>query len=91
MSITIITNNQARDVLSWDNLTEKERAQLDYDCEEHTFMRYKGQVYDLTDMAQAPKASFPQWDGYAPDTYFSGVLVRFTDWSERVIVARYYS
>lgn len=49
--ITIITNNQPRNVLRSHDLTEKERAEFDYLDEEQiewaSFFRYNGQVYDL--------------------------------------------
>lgn len=48
----IITNNQQRDVLYWYDLTDAERAELDYIEEQEkqeSFQgfRYKGNIYDL--------------------------------------------
>jgi hypothetical protein len=61
--ITIITNNQARDVLRSYDLTEKERLEFDYiegindaDCFA-SFFRYKGQVYDLGEFVRLVERS----------------------------------
>ena len=40
--LTIKTNNQYRELLSWYDLTEKEKFEFDYDnAEESSFFRYK--------------------------------------------------
>lgn len=97
----ITTNNQARDVAYAWQLTDKERAEFDYhddidspDCCA-TFVRYKGQVYDLGEFsvivscdykgALHPMAlrdtenNFVGWDGYQSDSYFSGLVIRYAD------------
>lgn len=96
----IRTNNQPRRILYGCELTESERQEFDYiedidfaDC----FVRYKGRVYDLGEFARITKvvAPHPQregwenWDGYASDSFFSGVLVRYVD-SDSVVVATYF-
>lgn len=44
----IITNNQPRNLISWYDLTEKERADFDYiEDGEFNGFRYKGNIYDL--------------------------------------------
>jgi len=98
--ITIRTNNKARDVLSWHDLTDKERADFDYiDTEEQqleaSFVRYKGCVYDLGEFMTCrnmPEFSpITNWDGHFADSYFSGVLLRYVDNFERVIMATYFA
>lgn len=95
--LEIITNNHPRPVLRWNHLTEKERAEFDWlDTEdsqmESEFMRYKGAVYYLGDFMRVPDApEFKPWNGYAPDSYFSGVLVRYDPDGETVTAGRYYS
>jgi hypothetical protein len=104
MALQIITNRQPRDVLHWWELSATEQAEFEYiDTEnkqsEADFVRYRGEVYDLKEFERAPKgpASSPEgadlsaWDGIRSDTYFSGVLIRYCQDYERVIVGRYYN
>lgn len=92
--MNIKTNNVPRDVLyRWD-LTPKESKEFDYLADDDgSFFRYKGQVYDLGEfMRIAPHPQREGWegyDGYSSDSFFSGLLVRYVDDCERVIVALY--
>jgi hypothetical protein len=89
----IITNNVPRDLLCWHDLTPKEREDFDYIKEpeefDYRFFRYKGEVYDYYEFQRTPD-SLNWWDGVQSDSYFSGVLVKYTVDSDRVIVGRYY-
>jgi len=98
--LTIHTNNVPRDILyAWD-LTDKERefweVPEDSDWE---FVRYKGKVTPLDDFVTTVPGpwnhgipeEFQAWDGYASDSFFSGVLVRYVDDYERVVVGWYCS
>jgi len=98
----IVCNNVPRYVIYGDELSAKERADFDFIDDEsisaHAFFRYKGQAYSLADFMRidaniAPHPQRPGWeyfDGYASDSFFSGVLVKYID-SDRVLVATYYS
>lgn len=111
--LTIHTNNVPRDVIHAWELTPEERAEFDYLSWEaiergedsREFVRYKGQLLDLGDfVATAPgpwnyglPEAFGRWDGYASDTYFSALLIRYArdecgrpDW-ERVVIGWYCS
>lgn len=99
--LKIITNHRPRELLRWYDLTDKERAEFDYidteqRQEEAEFVRYRGATYDLHDMerglgmAKMPP-QFSGWDNYASDSFFSGILIRWVDQGERVIMARYFS
>jgi hypothetical protein len=100
--LTIVTNNVPRDVLyAWD-LTLGERAEFDYldfaaierGEDSASFFRYKGDVYDLGEFMRwdgVPYSPLAVWDGYQSDTFFSGLLVRYCEDFEQVVVARYYS
>ena len=100
--LKIITNNVPRDLMdAWD-LTEAERAEFDYlnwpaidrGEDSGTFFRYRGDLYDLGEfMRTGGSAGDPlaDWDGYAGDSFFSGVLVRFVEDCERVVVGLYLS
>ena len=95
MTLTIKTNNVPRDLLNWDDLTEEEKKQFDYYKGEDKyfalFFRYKENAYDSGEFSPAENFGlFRKWDGYESDTYFSGVVIRFVEDNERVIVGRYY-
>lgn len=104
-TMTIKTNNVPRNVLQWFDLTVAERGSGDFDYLDTvdaqasaSFFRYRGTVYDLSEFMYIDKtvAPHPQrqgwedWDGYHSDSFFSGLLVRYVEDCERVIVATYY-
>jgi hypothetical protein len=101
--LTIITNHHPRDVIEAYELDRAEREDFDYidwngvdeGTASATFMRYKGELHDLGEFqAVFPRPGDPvfegKWDGIQTDSFFSGVLVRYVENFERVIVARYY-
>lgn len=108
MKVKIHTNNRPRPVIQAWELDARERAEFDYlDWEKidtgedsREFVRYKGQLYDLSEFMRVPGGFGPemsQWDEYASDSYFSGILIRYPrgergepSWEE-VIVGRYCS
>jgi len=95
----IITNHVPRFTVDGIDLTPKERKEFDYYSDEEiafkNFVRYKGQVIDLSEVLYIRSGfspdEFRNWEGYAPDSYFSGILVRYCQDHERVIMGRYYS
>lgn len=105
MAVVITTNSHPRDVIEAWELSESERAQFDYlDWEAiergdglAAFFRYRGDLYSLGEFLTTSRDfggprfdEFRAWDGYMPDTYWSGMLVRYAEDFERVIVARFY-
>lgn len=105
-SITVITNNVPRDIIDACQLTDDERNEftyLDWHKIENgeagaSFVRYKGQLYDLadTEALELNPAVYPShralegWHGIVRDSFYSGVLFKFTDDNEQVICGRYY-
>lgn len=109
MVAQIKTNNVPRQVLYGYELTEKEAAEFDYieadDFYAHSFIRYKGQVYDLSEFVRIEKQGkrtnpftvtvedgdpLLKWDGILTDSYFSGIVVKYADeCCESVIVGLY--
>lgn len=97
----IITNNKPRHIIYGFELSDKEKEQFDYldNIDECSFFRYKGEIYNLGEFMRIDKviAPHPQrpgwenWQGYSSDSYFSGVLVRYTSDNESVIVGCYFS
>jgi hypothetical protein len=52
---------------------------------------YKGPVAIMVALHDT-NSNFKGWQGYASDSYFSGILIKYTDnYCESVIVGRYYS
>ena len=98
-TITIRTNNIPRDIVHGFELTEKQRAEFDYmdDVDNGQFFVYKGQIYDLGEFMRIDANREPcisplsGWDGYSSDSFFSGVVVKYVDNFERVIVGQYFS
>lgn len=97
MAVTIKTDRKPRDLLYWHDLTAKEQAEFDWldteeQREEAQFFRYRGWTY-CTDqfMRIENNTDLKDWHGYHGDSYFSGVVVRFTDDGGRVIAGTYYS
>lgn len=102
-AITIRTNNQPRDILTAHELTEAERGEFDYHdwlsiqagTDSASFFRYHGTTYDLGEFSTTSglPADNPLrgWDGYVSDSFFSGVVVRFVDDCERIIVGTFFA
>lgn len=97
MSVQIITNNQPRDLFPVADLPPEEVQShgLDYidgeDAHSPRLFRYRGNVYDTGEFTRAPASLAKDWDGAHGESYFSGVLVRFVDNYERVVVGSWFS
>lgn len=98
-NLTIRTNNKPRLIIDDYQLTEKERLDFDYpdwqaiDRGEDfaCFFRYKGQMYDLGEFTRvAADSPLSGWEGGSADSFFSGVVVRYTEDGEHVIVGQYF-
>jgi len=74
------------------------RSQFDYyndeEFEQAEFVNYKGHWYDMAEFMRVNE-NFPppmnDWDGYSSDSYFSGVVVKFSDDYESVKMGTYIS
>lgn len=105
--VEIKTNYQPKQVFIWEQLTEKEKKEFDFDgAESMMYFRYKGNIYCLDEFMRLDNENlFPDyWHGYQSETFFSGVLVHLIDEhdadrlslppggsSDFVIVGHYYS
>jgi len=99
--LTVITNNVPRDLIYGNELTPSERSKFDYvdDIDAHDFIRYRGEVYDPSEFELTPQNEparqelndLSAWSGYQSDSYFSGVVIRYTADFEQVVVGRYFS
>lgn len=102
--MNIITNNIPRPLRCVLDLPAKAQKEFDYIEGDERFdfrlVQYKGAWYDVYDTMRCPGAETPAeqrhafkgWDSYISETFFSGVLFRFTDpASDEVIVGRYFA
>jgi hypothetical protein len=100
--IRVITNNVPRDIVDAYELTLAERVEFDYldwdsidqGSDSATFLRYRGVTYDLGEFQTThglpvfnPLAR--DWDGYHSDSFFSGIVVRYVNDFEQVIVGTF--
>ena len=94
----IITNNQSRPLIYGYELSDKEKREFDYidDIDSAQFFRYKGWVYDLNEFQRVSDTmenchGFNGWHGFQSDSFFSGIVVKYTDDYESVIVGMFYA
>ncbi|MDD3494131.1 MAG: hypothetical protein PHZ19_11615 [Candidatus Thermoplasmatota archaeon] len=97
--LRITTNGHPRPILYGWELTDEEKEEFDHldddELDEHDFVRYKGQVYDLGEFERIPVHRdgplFPgNWSGYHPDSFFSGILVRYLEDDDDNVVMGWY-
>lgn len=94
----IKTDRKWKNVIYGYELPRKWRSEFDWlpddEYEMGAFVKYKGNVYHNSEFirieACAPK-EFRNWDGYISDTFFSGVVIRFSDDGEKYQIGYYYS
>lgn len=90
--LTIKTNGHYRPLMCWEELTEKEREWHDWEgADEDSFFRYKGHAYHMGEFMRVGGEVFPSWDGAHSESYFSGVLVKYSNCGDAVKVGTYYS
>lgn len=86
----IVTNNQWRNLVYGYELSPKERKEFDYIPEEefdsHDFVRYRGWTYDINEFE---RSNVKGWDGQHADSFYSAVLIRFSDDLEQAIMGLY--
>lgn len=93
--VTVKTNYQARDVVRWYELTAKERKEFDYldtaeKQDDASFFRYKGSVYCMDQFTHIGQLhALSDWQGVHSDSYFSGIVMRYTNDFDSVVVGTY--
>ena len=98
MALEIRTNHHWKDLVSFYDLPTKAQKDFDYIEEEERWstrlFSYRGSWYDVNEFMrvwdQFPN-EFKAWHGYQSDSFFSGVLVRYSEDFEQVQVATYMS
>ena len=101
MAIRIRSNYNERQFIYGYELTEKELEEFDYipdaQLSYHSFIKYKGQVYDPSEFmavdmtSQCLPEGFEHWHGYQSDTFFSGLLIRYCGYNDYYQIASYSS
>jgi hypothetical protein len=83
--MNIRTNNHARPLLGFYDLSEKERTEVGsaYDIVGAQFVRYREWVYAMDDFVGTTAPEFEGWHGVYPESYFSGVY-----WCDYLMMAR---
>jgi len=97
----ITTNNVPRNLVCFHDLPDTAQSDFDYvsgdDLYSPRFFSYRGAWYDTNEFMRFDYANafsgpqFAKWDGYQSETFFSGIVVRYVDDFERVIVGLYFS
>jgi len=89
----ITTNNQFRPILYWHELTEAEQKEYKdayEDVEDSSFFRYRHWTYDLNDFdslnGKGQQHDLYGWDGYHNETFFSSVVIKYSDCGDSVRV-----
>ena len=95
-NVTIKSNHHERELRCMFDLPEKARVDFTYvqgdDQYSLRLFQYKGEWYDVNEfMITRDVPAFAGWHGYQSDSFFSGVLIRYTDDFEAVAVGRYWS
>lgn len=99
--LTIRTNNHWRELLSWHDLSDKEKGEYDWikgpETSGESFFRYRKWTYCLSNFMRIdgkdPENPSPMdsWHGYESDSFFSGVVIRFDKDHERIQIGGYCS
>ena len=95
--MNITTNNQYRPILHWSDLTEseqKEHKDAYDDIEDSSFFRYRDWIYDLNNFLRVNDSLHGKgqqhdlygWDGYHNETFFSSVVIKYSDCGDSVRV-----
>ena len=91
-NLQIITNHHWRNLSYRYEVPEKVlKDQFDYIPDEFGgFLKYRNHWYHLTDfMTTSANSPFPDWQGYASDSFFSGVLIDLSEDCEQYRIATY--
>ncbi len=96
--LTIKTDNKWKNLISGYELPKGKRKDFDYLTEEELdcrdFIKYRGVYYDLGEFMWIDN-TFPEemkkWDGYTLDSYFSGIVIKYSEDRDQVKIGTYFS
>lgn len=94
MAVKIKTDGKWRNLIYGYEIPQM-HGEFDYmaftDFESHDFAKYRGRYYDPSEFIvtrNTPELS--KWDGYSADTYFSGIVIKFSKDGEKYKIGRYH-
>jgi hypothetical protein len=93
--VNVRTNNQPRELLTFNDLTAKEAEDFrsyvkEDDRNSPSFFRYRKDVFYLGNFMRT-QALAPKWDGAEHYTMSSGVCVRYTPDLDHIVVGTFWS
>jgi hypothetical protein len=89
--MNIVTNNQPRNILHRDEVPKKVLEKEFSHLSEETdgFFKYKRVYYHCSDFFYVgQKTELVGWDGYFPDSYFTGIVIKKSK-DDEIIVGTY--
>lgn len=99
--LKIRTNNVPRPIIDGFELSPVERLEFDYldwdaiddGADSASFFRYRGELYDLGEFMRIEweEHDLNGWDGYQSDSFFSGLVVKYANDFEDIVIGDYCS
>ena len=99
----VISNYHWNNLVYGYELTDKEKSEFDYisdeDIDSHNFIRYRGNVIDPSEFMATPNNEparqelneLSTWHGYQSDSFFSGLVIRYSSDFEQYQIGTYIS
>lgn len=91
----IRTNNKPRPIIYGSELPQSVLTDFDYlgdDLPSAQFFKFKGQYYDIGEFMRVDAdGPYKGWHGYSGESFFSLMLIKFSDCGEAVTIGRHYS
>jgi hypothetical protein len=103
MGYKVITNGHPRPVILASELTEDDLRRLGYTPDEgDTFVHYRDWIYPISDFSttwglsrnsegSTTPADLQGWHGFLSDSYFTGIVLRYTEDNDFVVVGRFHT
>jgi hypothetical protein len=95
MAIEVTSNYQARQLVCFYDLPKKWQSEFNYTDEDDKysprFFHYRGWFYDTHEFMRV-ESDMPfsnYWHGYQSDSFFSGVVIRYCNDYESVVVGQF--
>ena len=96
--MNITTNRHWNSFLYGFELTDTQKSDFDYldDIDSHEFISYRGMIIDPSEVfpiddTMRLHADFGDWHGYQSDSFFSGIVIKYSDDFEQYQIGTYIS
>lgn len=100
-TLRVVTDTTPQDILHLNELTNEELTDVGYVDTAigvcftglGTFFRYRGDVYDLDEFIAINPSLLTEdirerWDGFRPDAYTSGLVIKYLNGGKQVLVGQ---